>query len=98
MTINRIRLPWLCAVLATVALVAFAAEPAFAAGEAPKGPSEVIFIAQILVLMILGRVLGEAMLRIGQPAVMGQLVAGLMLGPSLFGLLLPEVQHALFPK
>jgi Kef-type K+ transport system membrane component KefB/nucleotide-binding universal stress UspA family protein len=29
---------------------------------------------------------------------MGQLIAGLLLGPSLFGLLLPDVQHALFPK
>ena len=34
----------------------------------------------------------------GQPAVMGQLIAGLLLGPSLFGLLLPDLQHALFPK
>ena len=29
---------------------------------------------------------------------MGQLIAGLLLGPSLFGLLLPDLQHALFPK
>ena len=50
-----------------------------------KGPSEVIFVAQILVLMIVGRLLGEAMLRLKQPAVMGQLIAGLLLGPSLFG-------------
>jgi Kef-type K+ transport system membrane component KefB len=30
--------------------------------------------------------------------VMGQLMAGLLLGPSFFGLLLPDAQHALFPK
>jgi Kef-type K+ transport system membrane component KefB/nucleotide-binding universal stress UspA family protein len=48
--------------------------------------------------MVVGRLLGEAMLRIGQPAVMGQLIAGLLLGPSLFGLLLPDLQHVLFPK
>jgi K+:H+ antiporter len=29
---------------------------------------------------------------------MGQLIAGLILGPSLFGLLVPDLQHALFPK
>jgi Kef-type K+ transport system membrane component KefB/nucleotide-binding universal stress UspA family protein len=71
---------------------------AYAADQVQKGPSEVIFIAQILALMIVGRLLGEAMLRMGQPAVMGQLIAGLLLGPSLFGYLLPDLQHALFPK
>jgi Kef-type K+ transport system membrane component KefB/nucleotide-binding universal stress UspA family protein len=86
---------WLWLLLAPAVLVS---GPAFAAGDAAKGPSEVIFIAQILVLMIVGRLLGEAMLRLKQPAVMGQLIAGLLLGPSLFGLLLPGIQHELFPK
>src|SRR5450631_2408419 len=92
---TKIRSRWLCLPLA---LVMLAIEPAFAAGEAAKGPSEVIFIGQILALMIVGRLLGEAMVRLGQPAVMGQLIGGLLLGPSLFGLLLPDLQHALFPK
>src|SRR6185437_7592254 len=86
------RLWWLCLPLALFAGHAFAAE------QGQKGPSEVIFIAEILALMIVGRLLGEAMLRMRQPAVMGQLIAGLLLGPSLFGLLLPDFQHALFPK
>ena len=86
---------WLWLPLASAVL---ATEPAFAAGEVAQGPSEVIFIAQILVLMIVGRLLGEAMLRLKQPAVMGQLIAGLLLGPSLFGLLLPGIQPELFPK
>jgi Kef-type K+ transport system membrane component KefB/nucleotide-binding universal stress UspA family protein len=72
--------------------------PALAAGEGGKGPSDVVFIAQMLVLMVVGRLLGEGMLRLRQPAVMGQLIAGLLLGPSFFGLLLPDLQHALFPK
>src|SRR5215813_3759108 len=84
----------LTAALALVALVA----PAFAAEQGHKGPSEAIFIGQLAALMITGRLLGEAMLRLRQPAVMGQLIAGLVLGPSLFGLLLPDLQHALFPK
>jgi Kef-type K+ transport system membrane component KefB/nucleotide-binding universal stress UspA family protein len=71
--------------------------PAWAA-EGGKGASEAIFIGQIVVLMVVGRLLGEAMLRLRQPAVMGQLIAGLILGPCLFGLLLPDLQHALFPK
>ena len=86
----------ICALFASLALVA----PALAAsqGEAHKGPSEWLFFLQLVVLMIVGRLLGEFMLRIKQPAVMGQLIAGLVLGPSLFGALFPDIQHALFPR
>ena len=61
------------------------------------GPSEALFIAQLVVLLLVGRLLGEAMQRIGQPAVMGQLLAGVLLGPSVFGVVWPEAQQALFP-
>jgi Kef-type K+ transport system membrane component KefB/nucleotide-binding universal stress UspA family protein len=71
-----------------------AAWAAGAPGE--SGPSVAIFVAQLLVLMLVGRLLGEGMLRIGQPAVMGQLIAGLVLGPSVFGLIAPDWQHFLF--
>jgi K+:H+ antiporter len=77
------------------ALVPSVAWAAGAPGE--SGPSVAIFIAQLLVLMLVGRLLGEGMLRIGQPAVMGQLIAGLVLGPSMFGLIAPDWQHLLFP-
>ena len=80
-----------------LALAAITATPAFAA-EGGKGPSEAIFIGEIVVLMLVGRMLGEAMVRLRQPAVMGQLIAGLLLGPSFFGLLFPDAQHALFPR
>ncbi|MBL8691970.1 MAG: cation:proton antiporter [Rhodospirillaceae bacterium] len=72
------------------------AEPAFAASGA-GGPSDVVFFVQILVLLFAGRLLGEAAQRVGQPAVMGQLIAGLLLGPSVLGALWPELQHAIFP-
>jgi Kef-type K+ transport system membrane component KefB/nucleotide-binding universal stress UspA family protein len=36
------------------------------------------------------------MQRIGQPAVMGQLIAGILLGPSVFGAIWPQAQHAFF--
>src|SRR6185437_7371941 len=87
-----------CALILPLLLAA--ALPAWAAeqGGAHKGASEAIFAAQLVVLMIVGRLLGEAMLRIKQPAVMGQLIAGLVLGPSLFGALLPDLQHMLFPR
>ncbi len=80
------------------ALVPFtlAATSALAA-EGQKGPSEFLFIAQLALLMLVGRLLGELMVRLKQPAVMGQLVAGLALGPSLLGALFPDLQHAIFP-
>src|SRR6516165_7591729 len=60
------------------------------------GPSEALFIAQIVVLLLVGRLLGEAMQRAGQPAVIGQLLAGILLGPSVFGAIWPQAQHAIF--
>jgi len=72
------------------------ATAAFAADQAGK-PSQAAFLIEILVLVIAGRLLGEAMQRIGQPSVMGQLIAGILLGPSFFGLIWPEGQHAVFP-
>ncbi|AXK80261.1 potassium transporter [Pseudolabrys taiwanensis] len=91
----KIRWLWALALAALVAAPAWAAAPT---GEASKGPSEVIFIVEVVALMIVGRLLGELMLRWGQPAVMGQLVAGLLLGPSFFGLIAPDLQHMIFPK
>ena len=67
------------------------------AAEGGRAPSETLFLVQLVVLMLAGRLLGEAMLRIGQPAVMGQLLAGIVLGPSVFGLLAPDLQHMIFP-
>src|SRR5271166_1052959 len=70
--------------------------PALAAEQPASEPSEAIFIAQIVLLLLVARLLGEIMQRIGQPAVMGQLIAGIVLGPSVFGALWPEAQHAIF--
>jgi Kef-type K+ transport system membrane component KefB len=60
-------------------------------------PSLSVFIAQIIALLTTGRLLGELMQRFGQPAVMGQLIAGILLGPAILGVLWPGLQHALFP-
>jgi Kef-type K+ transport system membrane component KefB/nucleotide-binding universal stress UspA family protein len=56
-----------------------------------------IFFWQLVALLLCGRLLGEAMQRIGQPAVLGQLIAGILLGPSVLGALWPQLQHSLFP-
>lgn len=67
------------------------------AAEVPAATSETLFLAEIITLVLLGRMLGELMQRIGQPSVMGQLLAGLLLGPSFLGAFWPSAQHALFP-
>ena len=45
-------------------------------------------------ITVMNTVLGEGMSRIGQPAIFGQLLAGVLLGPSVFGALMPEVRQA----
>jgi len=84
------------AFLGATALLAVSASAA-AAAEGHGGPSEAVFVVQLMVLLLVGRLLGEALLRMGQPAIMGQLMAGLVLGPSLLGALFPDLQHAIFP-
>jgi Kef-type K+ transport system membrane component KefB len=61
------------------------------------GASVATFVAELVVLLLVGRLLGELMQRIGQPAVMGPRLAGILPGPSVLGALLPDVQRALFP-
>jgi Kef-type K+ transport system membrane component KefB/nucleotide-binding universal stress UspA family protein len=77
--------------------LALSATAASAAESSTTGPSDVIFLAELIVLILAGRLLGEAMQRIGQPSVMGQLLAGILLGPSLFGWVWPDAQHWIFP-
>ncbi len=79
---------------AAVALASSALGPAAGPGS---GPSEALLLLQIVLLILTGRLLGEALQRIGLPAVMGQLLTGILLGPSVFGLLWPEGQGAVFP-
>lgn len=56
-----------------------------------------IFLAQIVVVLVLSRVVGKALRAIGQPQVVGEMVAGLLLGPSILGWVSPDAYHMLFP-
>ena len=47
--------------------------------------AEAILLLQIVLLIFAGRLLGEIMQRLGQPSVMGQLLGGVLLGPSVLG-------------
>jgi len=63
----------------------------------PTDHTTAVFAAELILLLFVGRLLGEGLSRVGQPAIFGQLLAGVVLGPSIFGALLPEVRHAIFP-
>ncbi|MES2255216.1 MAG: cation:proton antiporter [Pseudomonadota bacterium] len=67
-------------------------------GSSSTGKAEGLLIAEIVLLVLVGRILGEGMQRLGQPALMGNLLAGLVLGPSLFGAIWPEAQKLIFPS
>ncbi len=48
------------------------------------------------VILLLARLLGWAFQRIGQPRVIGEMVAGILLGPSVFGRFFPAAFHYVF--
>jgi len=54
-------------------------------------------LLQIIIIIAATQLLGWLFKKIGQPAVIGETVAGIILGPSLLGLLFPGVFHFIFP-
>jgi Kef-type K+ transport system membrane component KefB len=54
-------------------------------------------LLQIIIIIAATRCLGLLFKRIGQPAVVGETLAGIILGPSLLGLLFPDLFHFIFP-
>ena len=58
----------------------------------------VLFFLQLAVILGACRLVGLLARRMGQPQVVAEMVAGVFLGPSLLGLLAPDLQRFLFPK
>ena len=56
-----------------------------------------ILLIQILIVILFARICGWVSSRLGQPKVIGEIIAGILLGPSLFGFYFPELQEAVFP-
>lgn len=52
---------------------------------------------QLLVIIVAARIVGKLFVALGQPSVVGEMAAGILLGPSLFGLLTPDAFHFVFP-
>lgn len=60
-------------------------------------PLSMLFL-QIIIILAASKLMGSLATKIGQPSVIGEIVAGIALGPSLFGLLFPAGYGFLFPK
>ena len=56
-----------------------------------------LFFLQLGVILIVCRLVGWCAVRMGQPQVVAEMVAGFLMGPSFFGWVAPTVQAALFP-
>lgn len=56
-----------------------------------------ILLAQIITIILVARFFGWLFRKIGQPSVIGEIIAGIVLGPSLLGLYFPEFSISLFP-
>jgi Kef-type K+ transport system membrane component KefB len=68
---------------------------------ASSGPSShqlLVFWASLVTLLAVAHVLGGVARRIGQPTVVGELAAGIILGPSVLGGIAPGVQAWIFPN
>ncbi len=61
-----------------------------------RNPLSVLLI-QIIVIIIVAGLFAGLFRRLGQPPVMGEMVAGIVLGPSVLGLIFPEVMSFIFP-
>ena len=56
-----------------------------------------VLLGQIVAIILVARVLGKLCKQIGQPTVVGEMAAGILLGPSLVGRYFPEFSAQLFP-
>jgi Kef-type K+ transport system membrane component KefB len=56
-----------------------------------------ILILQIISIVLIARILGWIMIKIHQPVVIGEILAGILLGPSLLGSIFPGFSGFLFP-
>jgi Kef-type K+ transport system membrane component KefB len=58
----------------------------------------IVFFLALAAILLACRLVGYLARFVGQPQVVGEMIAGVLLGPSFLGLLVPEAQNALFPK
>ncbi len=57
-----------------------------------------VLLGQIVTIILFARLFGWICKKLRQPSVVGEIIAGIVLGPSLLGMYFPEFSAALFPK
>ena len=57
-----------------------------------------MFIMQLIIIMLLARLMGYLFQLVGQPLVVGEIIAGIILGPSVLGAIYPDLSGFLFPS
>ena len=57
----------------------------------------VLFFLQLAIILLVCRVVGWLARWLGQPQVVAEMIAGVVMGPSLFGLFFPHIQSFIFP-
>ncbi|RNA63863.1 cation/H(+) antiporter [Chryseobacterium nematophagum] len=57
-----------------------------------------LLLAQIVTIILTARFFGWICIKLKQPSVIGEMIAGIILGPSLLGMYFPEFSAFLFPK
>ncbi len=92
---------WWDSLTTTAANVLAPHGPAVQASAQSYAPGDfsIHFFLQLAIILVTCRIVGWLGQRfLGQPQVVGEMIAGVVLGPSLLGLLFPGVQGAIFPK
>lgn len=56
-----------------------------------------LLLAQIVTIIFVARIFGWICVKLKQPAVIGEMIAGIVMGPSLIGMYFPEFSQTLFP-
>ena len=81
-------------------LSAGATAPAAAAHSGHMEKSLVLYhvLVALVAILLLGRWLGKLFVHFGQPRVIGEMVAGIMLGPSLLGRIWPDAMNFILPQ
>ncbi|OFX37195.1 MAG: hypothetical protein A2X08_06365 [Bacteroidetes bacterium GWA2_32_17] len=57
-----------------------------------------ILLLQVIIILLLSKVFGIIFKKLGQQTVIGEIIAGIFLGPSIFGWLCPDLSAVIFPK
>lgn len=62
------------------------------------GHADVVHLLfQLSIMLVMGRLFAELMRRLNQPGVIGEIIAGILLGPTVLGMIKPEWFEALYP-